>query len=282
MRPSTSESEGNKHGPNAGNLTRFRLRLTGMSVWLELIRNLAVRDIEIRYKHSLLGLYWAIINPLLTAAIFGFVFGVIFHASSGSVPYVVYLLTGLTFWNLSANGITSATGSVSGNASLVAKIYFPRIVLPTAAVLARLIDLAFSVIVLAVAAAIYRTGISLAVLAIPLVLCVQLLLTLGIGYLVAALNVLYRDMSQLVGLMLMIWMYLTPVLYAVAAISRRLSSIVLLNPMGAILDAERSLIFTGHVTDWPYLWGAVAWSVLFFVAGLAVFKRIEPLFAEVL
>lgn len=109
-----------------------------------------MRDVETRYKHSLLGLYWAIINPLVTAAIFGFVFGVIFHATSKPIPYVVYLLSGLTFWNFFTNGLMSATVSVSGNAALLAKIYFPRVVLPTASILARLIDLGFSALVLVV------------------------------------------------------------------------------------------------------------------------------------
>ena len=130
---------------------------TRASLWFELTRNLAVRDVEIRYKHSLLGLYWALINPLITAAIFAFVFGVILHATSKPLPYVVFLLTGLTFWNLFGNGLTSATLSVTGSAALLAKLYFPRVVLPTASVLARLIDFAFSAIVLiTVIAAIQR------------------------------------------------------------------------------------------------------------------------------
>ncbi len=254
----------------------------GAPVWVELTRNLAVRDIEVRYKHSLLGLYWALINPLLTAGIYGFVFGVIFHASSGKIPYAVFLITGLTFWNLLANGIVSATVSVSGNSSLVAKIYFPRVVLPTAAVMARLIDFAFSVVVLTVITAIYRTSVSVTLLAVPLLLCVQLMMTLGLGYLVAALNVLYRDMSQLVGLVLLIWLYLSPVMYSISTASHTIQTILLLNPMGALIEADRSLIFSGHITDWPYVGAAVVWSVAIFMFGLYVFKRIEPLFSEVL
>ncbi len=235
---------------------RVRLRWDSVQVWLELTRSLAVRDIEIRYKHSLLGLYWALVNPLLTAAIYGFVFGIVFHAKSGNLPYVVFLLTGLTFWNLFANGILSANGSISGNGALVAKIYFPRVVLPTAAVLARLIDFAFSVVVLVVVTAVYRTGVSLTLLAIPMVLVVQLVMTLGVGYMVAALNVVYRDMSQLVGLALMIWMWVSPVMYAATSASSTIQGVLLLNPMGAILQAERDLIFNGQITDWPYLWAA--------------------------
>lgn len=271
--------QGHKVADAAASLSsRWQRRL----VWLELMRNLAVRDIEVRYKHSLLGLYWALINPLLTAGIYGFVFGVIFHAASGRIPYVVFLFTGLTFWNIFANGIMSATSSVSSNASLVAKVYFPRVILPTAAVLARLIDFAFSVVVLAIVTAIFHTGVTVGLLAVPLLVVVQLGMTLGLGYMAAALNVLYRDMSQLIALILMIWLYLSPVMYAASTASPALRRLLLLNPMGAILDAERNLIFFGHVTDWPYLMAAVGWSVLFFAVGTIVFRRIEPLFAEVL
>ena len=99
---------------------------------------------------------------------------------------------------------------------------------------------------------------------------------------VAALNVVYRDMSQLVGLALMIWMWVSPVMYAATSASSTIQGVLLLNPMGAILQAERDLIFNGQITDWPYLWAAVVWSVFLFITGLALFKRIEPLFAEVL
>lgn len=262
--------------------TRAARRLRSLVLWLELIRNLAVRDVEVRYKHSLLGLYWAILNPLITAGIYGFVFGVIFHASSGSIPYVVFLLTGLTFWNLFANGLASATGCVTGNASMLAKIYFPRVVLPTASVLARFIDFMFSLFVLLVFILLYRVPVHWAALWIFPLLGLQVAFTLGIAYLFAAMNVLYRDMTQLVGLVLMVWLYLSPVMYAASSLSSTMQGLLLMNPMGGMLQAERDLLFVGHLTQAPFLWSAAAWAGLAFTGGLAVFKRIEPLFAEVM
>lgn len=261
---------------------RASARWRSLRIWVELIRNLAVRDVEIRYKHSLLGLYWALINPLLTAGIYGFVFGVILHSNSGAVPFVVFLLTGLTFWNVFNNGVVSATASITGSASLLAKIYFPRVVLPTASVVARLIDFLFSLVILVVFILIYRVPIHVQGLWVLPILVVQILFTLGVAYLAAALNVLYRDVSQLVGLLLMIWMWLSPVLYAVNTLPNWVQSILLINPMGSFIQSERDLIFTGHLTGAPYLWAAVAWSVFVFVAGVALFKRLEPLFAEVM
>ncbi len=257
-------------------------RWHSLRIWIELIRNLAVRDVETRYKHSLLGLYWAIINPLIMALIFSFVFTVIFKASSGKIPYIVFLLTGLTFWNLFANSIMSATGSVTGSAVLLSKLYFPRVVIPTASVMARFIDFMFALFVLAVFIVAYHVRVYPTAFWILPILACQTLFALGLGYLLAAFNVLYRDMTQLVGLMLMMWMYLSPVMYPLAHVSNTIQSILLVNPMGALIQAERDLLFTGSLTEAPYLWAAIAWCGFVFLAGIYAFKQIEPTFSEVL
>jgi ABC-2 type transport system permease protein len=246
------------------------------------VRNLAVRDVETRYKHSLLGLYWAIINPLFTAAIFSFVFGTIFHAPTKPIPYIVFLLTGLTFWNFFGNSVNSGAVSITGNAALLAKIYFPRVVLPTAAVLARLIDFLFSCVVLAVFIGIYRVQVHWSVLWLLPLFGLQLIFALGIAYLVAAANVLYRDVTQLVGVGLLAWMYFSPVMYPLNGAANWVQALLLLNPMGAILQAERDALFTGHVTHPAALVSAMVWSGFVFVGGLTTFKRVEPVFAEVL
>jgi len=261
---------------------RLVQRYRDLSRWLELTKNLAVRDVETRYKRSLLGLYWALINPLVIAAIYGFVFGVIFHESSKPIPYPVFLITGITFWNFFANALMSATASVSGNASLLAKLYFPRVVLPTAAVLARSIDLMFSMVILLVFILIYRVPVHWTSFWLIPILLLQLLFTFGVGYLLAALNVLYRDMSQLIALIIMVWMYFVPVMYTVAGRSPRITDILLGNPMGAIIQAERDVIFTGHLTEPLFLWTAAMWTLLTFFGGLVLFKKMEPLFSEVM
>lgn len=257
-------------------------RWHSLRIWVELIRNLAVRDVETRYKHSLLGLYWAIINPLIMALIFSFVFTIVFHANSKPIPYIVFLLTGLTFWNLFANSIMSATGSVTGNAVLLSKLYFPRVVIPTASVMARFIDFLFALLVLAVFIFAYHVRIYPSLFWIVPILICQTLFALGIGYLLSACNVLYRDMTQLVGLILMLWMYVSPVMYPIGHVSNTIQSILLMNPMGAMIQAERDLLFTGGLTEAPYLWAAIAWCGFVFLAGIYVFKQIEPTFSEVL
>lgn len=265
-----------------GKWHRLIHRVRGMGLWFELTRNLASRDVETRYKHSLLGLYWAIINPLVTAAIFGFIFGVIFHVSTKPIPYVVFYLAGLTFWNFFANGIMSAVGSVSGNAALLAKIYFPRVVLPTASILARFIDFLFSLGVFIIFILIYRVPVHWTSLWLPAILLIQIFFTMGIGYMVAALNVLYRDMTQLMGLLLMVWLYFSPVIYRLSAVPKTLQTLLLIDPMGTIIEMERNVIFTGRILYPEYLWVAVAWTGVVFLGGLALFKRVEPMFAEVM
>lgn len=253
-----------------------------IGLWVELTRNLASRDVETRYKHSLLGLYWAIINPLLTAGIFSFIFGVLFHVETKPIPYVVFYLAGLTFWNFFANGVMSSVGSVSGSGSLLAKIYFPRIILPTAAVLARFIDFMFSLLVLGVFIVIYRVPIQWTTLWLPVILMMQVFFTLGIGYIVAALNVLYRDVTQLMGLLLMVWLYFSPVMYRISGVPSSLQTILLMNPVGTMIELERNVIFTGHLLHPEYLWEAVAWTAWIFMGGITLFKRMEPLFAELM
>jgi ABC-2 type transport system permease protein len=265
--------------PRAGRLLR---RWHSVRIWMELMRNLAVRDVETRYKHSLLGLYWTIINPLLMAVIYTFVFKVVMKVSSGSVPYVVFLVTGLTFWNLFGNGLMSATASITSNAGMLAKLYFPRVVLPTAAVLARLIDFGFAVVVTACFIVGFHVPVHWSALLLVPVVALQLCFTLGVAYVVSALNVILRDVSQIVGLLLMLWVYVSPVMFPATGHSNALQTVLLVNPMGGIIQAERDLIFVGHLTHPAMLWLAGAWSVFAFMGGLALFKRLEPLFAEVM
>ena len=194
----------------------------------------------------------------------------------------MYLITGITFWNLFANGLMSATSSVSGNASLLAKLYFPRVVLPTAAILARLIDFLFSVVILLAFILIYHVPVHWTSLWLIPLLVLQLSFTFGIGYIVAALNVLYRDMNQLIGLVIMIWIYFAPVMYSITIASPTIKDVLLINPMGAIIQAERDVIFTGHLTEPIFLWIAMAWTALALLGGLVLFKRTEPLFSEVM
>jgi ABC-2 type transport system permease protein len=236
-----------------------------------------------RYQLSILGLYWAVLNPLLMALIWSFVFGKIFRAGGmQGVPYVVFLFCNLTFWNLFANSLLTATNSLTGNASLLSKLYFPRIILPTASVMARLVDFGFSLIVLAIFMMAYHVRPDYHIWWVPLLLVVELIFTLGMGYLVASLNVLYRDVSQMVGVLILLWMYLSPVFYTIDQVPAEINKYLLFNAVGELVGMQSALILKGSMFNFHVFAIATLISLAVFILGLAVFNRVEPLFAEVM
>lgn len=249
----------------------------------DLAVGLALRDVKMRYQLSVLGLYWAILNPLLLATIWSYVFVHMFRASGmEGVPYVVFLFTGLTFWNLFANSLLTATGCLTGQASLLSKMYFPRIILPTASVLARLVDFAFSLIVVAIFMAAYHVKPGPYIGWIPLLLLIELIFTLGMAYLVAALNVLYRDVSQMVGVLMLLWMYLSPIFYTLNQTPEGIRKNFVYNAVGELVSMQSSLVLGGGMFQFNTLGIVVLISAGIFVLGILIFRRLEPLFAEVM
>ena len=268
-----SSDDVNGRGSRYRNFTRYR----------DLVLGLALRDVKVRYQLSVLGLYWAVLNPLLMALIWSFVFARIFHAKGmEGVPYVVFLFCGLTFWNLFANSLMTATNSLTGNASLLSKLYFPRIILPTASVLARLVDFGFSLIVLAIFMAAYHVRPGPYIGWLPLLLLIELVFTLGMAYLVASLNVLYRDVNQMVGVVLLLWMYLSPVFYLADQIPAKIRKYFLLNAVGELVGMQSGLVLGGPMFSFHVLGMVALISLGVLVLGLIVFNRLEPLFAEVM
>jgi len=249
----------------------------------DLISGLALRDVKMRYQLSILGLYWAVLNPLLMAIIWSFVFSTILGAKGmEGVPYVVFLFCGMTFWNLFANSLNTATTSLTGNASLLSKLYFPRVILPTASVLARVVDFCFSMIVLIIFMLAYHVHPSSRVVLIPLFLVIELIFTLGMAYIVASLNVLYRDVGQMIQLILLLWMYLSPVFYPIQHIPANIRRYFILNAVGELVGLQSSVILGGQFPGWHVAFYAAIISVGVFTAGITVFHRLEPLFAEVM
>lgn len=250
--------------------------------WRDLTLQLTRRDVLIRYKHSILGIYWAVLNPLLTAMVFTLVFSKIMRIHVHGLPYVVYMLTGLIIWNLFGNSVITAVNSLTGNANLLAKSYFPREILPTSAVAARFVDFVFALLVLVGFYLAYRVRVGWSIFTLPLVLLPEIIFALGTSYLVAALNVFYRDVNQLVGLVLLLWMYLTPIIYSVTMVPAQFHKLYLLDPMAeAVYLSQQILLYNRMPFSWHY---AVLWlvSVATFFIGLGLFRRLEPLFGEIM
>jgi ABC-2 type transport system permease protein len=251
--------------------------------YYELILGLAMRDVKMRYQLSILGLYWAVLNPLLMALVWNFVFGTVLRSRGiAGVPYVVFLFCNISFWNLFANSLLTAVNSLTGNASLLSKLYFPRVILPTASVVARLVDLLFSLIVLAVLLIFAHVRPGISIIWLPVFLVIQLIFTLGMAYFVAALNVFYRDVNQIIGVLLLIWMYVSPVFYTLDQVPASIRKYFLYNPVGQIVYMESSVVLGHGDMNLVALAITVLLSVAVFILGLVCFRWMEAAFAEVM
>jgi ABC-2 type transport system permease protein len=252
------------------------------NVWArrDLLRTLASRDARARYQQSILGIYWTVLNPLATAAVFTVVFSMIAGIPVGRTPYAVFVLCGLAPWSFFANTIVNASGSLVGMAGLLTKVAFPREILPLAALLARLIDLAISLAVVLLVLAWYGLPLRWTVLLVPLPLAIEIVFVLGLGLLLGAANLFYRDVTQLLNVALSLWIFLTPVVYPLDRVPPSLRPWIALNPLTPVVNVFRDLIIGDGAPDLAPLLPAAAISLAVFVVGYAVFKRLEPLFAE--
>lgn len=251
----------------------------------ELIEELVKRDIKARYKQSVLGVAWAILNPLLTSLIqMLFIVYVLKRQSPNGIPTPVYTYFGTLIWVFFSAGLAGATESLVAHLSLITKIYFPREVFPIAAVTGKVTDLLFGLAGLLPLLLIFRVlPAPTIVLIVPLII-VLMLFTMGLGMLFACANLFYRDVRHLIGLIMVLWSYLVPNMYTLDDVPERFHAIYLLNPVAVIIDSARRLAFSvpGRDPDvhWMYVGIASVLSLIVFVVGYSVFKRFEPRFAE--
>ena len=256
----------------------------------DLLRTLVRRDLEARYKGSVLGNLWPLVNQLSQLLIYTYVFAIVLRVkiSLHGVPdnnftFGLWLFAGLLPWISFTGGLIQASNSVISQPNLVKKVVFPLALLPLVPVLSTFIESAFGLIALIffVALTIHNLHITLALL--PLVWFTQLLLTMGLGYLTAGLTVFLRDIPQTLGVILNIWFYMTPIIYPASAIPENFRYwIFWLNPIAAISEVYRDIILVGEIKHWSE-WGvASAISAIVFWFGLSVYKRLQPAFADVL
>jgi lipopolysaccharide transport system permease protein len=240
-----------------------------------------VRTLRARYQQSVLGGLWAVIQPAASVAIFSVIFTLFVPIDTGGVPYVVFSYVAMVPWTLFSTSITDMVDSLVSNMNLVSKIYFPREILPVAALLARLVDFLIASGVAVFLIIFYRVPVSWTLLPLlPVVLATQLALSLGVGFLGSALNVFYRDMKHLFILGLQLWFYASPIIYPVATVPERFRSLYYLNPMAGVIDAYRTILFGGSFPVRPMLISAIL-SLFILVIGYWFFKRVELQFADV-
>lgn len=263
--------------------SRGRRALDLREIWnhRELFWILVQRDIKVRYKQTLLGIIWVILRPVVSVAIFTVVFGYLAKVPSEGFPYPVFVLAALIPWTLFSGAVAASGNSVLGATGLIGKVYFPRIIIPMASVGSSIVDFAVSTVFLMVLLPVFGVPWTPSLLWVPVFLLMVLCLALGVGTLFSALIVSYRDFVGLMGYILQIWMYATPVIYPAGLIPERWRWILYLNPMAGLTEGFRAS-FLGR----PFETGPVALSCLASVAilavGVAYFAKVERRFADII
>ncbi|MGE0641500.1 MAG: ABC transporter permease [Thermoanaerobaculia bacterium] len=257
------------------------LDLRELWAYRELLWVLALRDIQVRYKQTALGASWAILRPLLTMLIFTVVFGRFAKIPSDGIPYSIFVFAGLMPWTYFASAVASSGASLVGSANLVSKVYFPRLIVPLSAIGASLVDLLVSAGVLFILMAWYGVGWSANLLAAPFLVLAVTFTALGVGVLLAAITVTYRDVNHLLPFLIQTWLYVTPVIYPSSLVPERLRPLLDLNPMTGLIEAFRSA-FLGRPFDVRSLAISLGISLALFGVGVAYFERVERRFADVI
>jgi lipopolysaccharide transport system permease protein len=248
----------------------------------DLLFTLAWRDVRVRYKQTVLGILWVVLQPLLAAAIFSFVFGVIARMPSDGHPYMLVAFAGLLAWTLFSNVVLRSSTALVSNAHLITKVYFPREILPISTVLSSLLDFAVSMGVMAAMLAGFGVRPGLGVLLLPAWVAILVLMALGIGLMAGALMVRYRDVQHIIPVALSLGLYASPVAWSVAAVPARYRLVCTLNPLAGVFEAFRWSLFGGGSLDLPALaYGAVTALVIVW-AGARTFRRMERRFADVI
>jgi lipopolysaccharide transport system permease protein len=246
----------------------------------ELLYFLTLRDIKVRYKQTLMGVAWVIIQPLTTALIFTLVFGRFVRLETGALPYPLFALSGLLLWLFFANAVTNSTHSLVSNANLITKVYFPRTFIPAASVGAGLIDLAVAFLLLIVLCFYYRVPLTLNLLLLPVFVLLMAVLALGAGLLSAAVTVKYRDLRHALPFIIQLWMFASPVIYPTSIVPERWHWLVTINPIAGIIEGFRTCL-TGGSFAWLQVSIAAAITATLLVCSAYVFRHFEQTFADV-
>jgi lipopolysaccharide transport system permease protein len=247
----------------------------------ELLWVLTTRDIRVRYKQSVLGAAWAVIRPFTAMVVFSVVFGQLAKMPSEGYPYPVFVYAALLPWTFFSGAISSSGQSVVGSSNLISKVYFPRLIIPLASAGAGLVDLLISTGILLLMMLWYGVGWSWNLLAAPLLLMAVVFSALGVGTLLAALTVSYRDFTHITPFLLQIWMYITPVVFPVSLVPQRWQWLLYLNPMTGLVEGFRAA-FLGKPFDIGGLLISFAIAVAMFAIGVAYFERVERRFADII
>lgn len=256
------------------------LNLADLWAYRELLYFLTWRDVKVRYKQTALGAAWAIIQPLFTMAIFSIFFGKFAGVPSDGLPYPLFAFAGLLPWTYFSNAVTNSSNSLVGNANLISKVYFPRLIVPGAAVAAGLVDLAIAFLILAGLMFFYGVSPNANILMLPLLILFIALLALGAGLWLSALNVKYRDIRYALPFAIQLWMFVSPIIYPTKMVPERWRWMLLLNPLTGLIENFRISLLGHGQFNWISLACSAAITIVLLVYAAYAFRRMERNFAD--
>ena len=248
----------------------------------ELLYFLVWRDVKVRYKQTAIGAAWAVLSPLMTVLIFTVVFGMLAKIPSDGLPYVVFAFAGFLPWTYFSQALSRSSVSLVGNAHLITKVYFPRLIIPLAAVTTPAVDFVLSLLSLFGLMFWYRVMPTWNLLALPLFLLLAALVALAVGLWLAPLNVRYRDVNHTIPFLVQAWMYASPIVYPLSLVPERWRLLYVLNPMVGVIEGFRWSLTGGGNPNLVALTASVTVAALAFLGGLMFFRRMERAFADVI
>lgn len=258
-----------------------RIDLAELWAFRQLLFFLVWRDLKVRYAQTVLGIGWAVLQPLLSVVVFTVIFGHFAKVPSNGVPYALFSLAAVVPWTYFSSAFSGASNSLVASSNLITKVYFPRLVVPLAPVLAGLVDLAIGFVVLAILMVGYRAAPGPAVWLLPILVLLTAMTAAGVGAWLAALNIQYRDIKHLVPFLAQIWMYASPVVYPVSLVPAKYRALYAINPMVGIVEGFRVALLNTGPMPWQLLEVSAAVAITLFVSGAMYFRRTERLFADV-
>ena len=248
----------------------------------ELFYFLAWRDVKIRYRQTMLGVAWAVIQPFLTMLFFVVLFGRIVKVPTDGLPYPLFFYTALVPWTYFSTTLTLCGNSLISNSALITKVYFPRVILPASTAVAGLIDLAIGSTVLVGMLVYYRVTPSWKLLLWPVLVVLLVALAVALGMLLSALNVQYRDVKYAVPFLLQLWLFATPIIYPTSLIPERWSWLMALNPLSGVIENFRAVWAPERAVDWSGLGMSASVTAVIFALSALYFSRAEELFSDII
>src|SRR5262249_8186785 len=250
------------------------LNLRDLWSYRELVYFLTWRDVKVRYKQTLLGAAWAIIQPLFAMLIFTLFFGRLAGVPSDGIPYPLFAYAGLLPWMFFSNAVTNSGNSLIGSSNLITKVYFPRMIIPGAAVAAGLLDFGIAFLILVALMLYYGVPLSVGMLMLPVLVLITMLLALGVGMWMSALNVRYRDIRHALPFLIQLWMFATPIVYPSSIVPPEWRWALAINPLAGIIEAYRTILFGRHV-DSQMLLVSIIVTLAVLLASAYTFRRME-------